>query len=143
MTCSASTEPGYRARVNAAVITTGRLSAAARRNRDRYWCAWAKNAPSPDPIAPPVNALVTNSAAAVPRTSGAISVAHACIVEVDPGTGHVEIQRYLVVEDCGALINPAIVDGQVRGVEAVIDKDYAASMLAASSMNSKSLRPII
>jgi carbon-monoxide dehydrogenase large subunit len=40
---------------------------------------------------------------------------HACVVEVDPDTGHVEILRYLVVEDCGRLINPAIVDGQVRG----------------------------
>jgi carbon-monoxide dehydrogenase large subunit len=40
---------------------------------------------------------------------------HACVVEVDPETGVVEIVRYLVVEDCGALINPAIVDGQVRG----------------------------
>ncbi len=40
---------------------------------------------------------------------------HACIVELDPGTGSVEIKRYLVVEDCGALINPAIVDGQIRG----------------------------
>ena len=40
---------------------------------------------------------------------------HACIVEVDPGTGQVEIKRYLVVEDCGPLINPAIVDGQIRG----------------------------
>jgi carbon-monoxide dehydrogenase large subunit len=40
---------------------------------------------------------------------------HACIVEVDPGTGAVAILRYLVVEDCGPLINPAIVDGQIRG----------------------------
>jgi carbon-monoxide dehydrogenase large subunit len=40
---------------------------------------------------------------------------HACIVEVDPQTGHVRIRRYLVVEDCGPLINPAIVDGQIRG----------------------------
>lgn len=40
---------------------------------------------------------------------------HACIVEVDPEMGQVEIQRYLVVEDCGRLINPAIVDGQIRG----------------------------
>jgi carbon-monoxide dehydrogenase large subunit len=36
-------------------------------------------------------------------------------VEVDPETGHVEILRYLVVEDAGVLVNPAIVDGQVHG----------------------------
>jgi aerobic carbon-monoxide dehydrogenase large subunit len=40
---------------------------------------------------------------------------HAVVAEIDPGTGHVSILRYLVVEDCGVLINPAIVDGQVRG----------------------------
>ncbi len=40
---------------------------------------------------------------------------HCCIVEVHLDTGKVEILRYLVVEDCGDMINPAIVDGQVRG----------------------------
>jgi carbon-monoxide dehydrogenase large subunit len=40
---------------------------------------------------------------------------HACIVEIDPQTGTVEIKRYVVVEDCGELINPAVVDGQIRG----------------------------
>jgi carbon-monoxide dehydrogenase large subunit len=40
---------------------------------------------------------------------------HACWVDVDPETGQVKIERYLVVEDCGTLINPAIVEGQVRG----------------------------
>jgi carbon-monoxide dehydrogenase large subunit len=40
---------------------------------------------------------------------------HACIVEVDLGTGGVTILRYVVVEDCGRVINPAVVDGQVRG----------------------------
>ena len=40
---------------------------------------------------------------------------HACIVEVDLETGLVSFPRYLVVEDCGPVINPAIVDGQVRG----------------------------
>ena len=34
---------------------------------------------------------------------------------MDVETGIVRIPRYLVVEDCGALINPAIVDGQIRG----------------------------
>ena len=40
---------------------------------------------------------------------------HCCIVEVEMDTGHVRIVRYVVVEDCGRMINPAIVDGQVRG----------------------------
>jgi carbon-monoxide dehydrogenase large subunit len=38
-----------------------------------------------------------------------------CWVEIDLDTGLVSIPRYLVVEDCGELINPAIVDGQIRG----------------------------
>ena len=40
---------------------------------------------------------------------------HACWVEVDPELGTVTVRRYLVVEDCGEPINPAIVEGQVRG----------------------------
>ncbi len=40
---------------------------------------------------------------------------HVCMAEVDPETGHVEISRYVVGEDCGYQINPMIVDGQVHG----------------------------
>jgi aerobic carbon-monoxide dehydrogenase large subunit len=40
---------------------------------------------------------------------------HLCHVEIDLDTGAVKILRYLVVEDCGRMINPAIVEGQVRG----------------------------
>ncbi len=40
---------------------------------------------------------------------------HCAIVEVDVETGLVEIERYVLAEDCGKLINPAIVDGQIRG----------------------------
>ncbi len=40
---------------------------------------------------------------------------HGAIVEIDPGTGGVRIDRYVVVEDCGVIINPLIVDGQVHG----------------------------
>jgi carbon-monoxide dehydrogenase large subunit len=38
-----------------------------------------------------------------------------CEVEVDPTTGAVQILRYVVAHDCGRLINPMIVDGQIRG----------------------------
>ena len=40
---------------------------------------------------------------------------HVCLVEVDAGTGAVRILRYVVAEDCGVLINPMIVEGQVVG----------------------------
>jgi len=40
---------------------------------------------------------------------------HCCFVDVDIETGLVHIDRYLVVEDCGFPVNPAIVEGQVRG----------------------------
>lgn len=41
--------------------------------------------------------------------------ANACEVEIDPDTGDVRVVRYVVVHDCGKLINPLIVDGQIRG----------------------------
>jgi carbon-monoxide dehydrogenase large subunit len=40
---------------------------------------------------------------------------HAAMVVIDPGTGAIRLHRYLVVEDCGVVINPVVVDGQVRG----------------------------
>jgi carbon-monoxide dehydrogenase large subunit len=40
---------------------------------------------------------------------------HACIVDVSVATGRVEILRYVVVEDCGRVINPGVVEGQVCG----------------------------
>ncbi len=40
---------------------------------------------------------------------------HLCAVEVDPETGTVEITRYVAVDDCGTIINPMIVEGQVHG----------------------------
>jgi aerobic carbon-monoxide dehydrogenase large subunit len=40
---------------------------------------------------------------------------HGAIVEVDVETGLVRVERYVVAEDCGALINPAVVEGQIRG----------------------------
>ncbi|MFN0072906.1 MAG: xanthine dehydrogenase family protein molybdopterin-binding subunit [Chloroflexota bacterium] len=40
---------------------------------------------------------------------------HICVTEVDPDTGHVEIVRYVCVDDCGRVVNPMIADGQVHG----------------------------
>ena len=41
--------------------------------------------------------------------------AHISIVEVDPETGEIDLQRYVAVDDCGNIINPMLVDGQVHG----------------------------
>jgi aerobic carbon-monoxide dehydrogenase large subunit len=43
------------------------------------------------------------------------SAVHVAQVEVDPATGRVTLLRYVVAHDCGRVINPTIVDGQVHG----------------------------
>jgi carbon-monoxide dehydrogenase large subunit len=40
---------------------------------------------------------------------------HVAMVVIDPGTCAIRLHRYLVVEDCGVVINPVVVAGQVRG----------------------------
>jgi carbon-monoxide dehydrogenase large subunit len=40
---------------------------------------------------------------------------HVCVVEVDTETGRSEVVKYVAVDDCGVVINPMIVDGQVHG----------------------------
>jgi len=44
--------------------------------------------------------------------------AHLAVVDVDLETGGVELVRYVVVEDCGRMVNPVIVDGQTHGAVA-------------------------
>jgi carbon-monoxide dehydrogenase large subunit len=41
--------------------------------------------------------------------------AHICVTEIDPDTGDVKIERYMAVDDCGKIINPLIVAGQIHG----------------------------
>jgi aerobic carbon-monoxide dehydrogenase large subunit len=40
---------------------------------------------------------------------------HVCVVEIDEKTGKVDVVRYVAVDDCGNVVNPMIVDGQVHG----------------------------
>ncbi|MBX5088257.1 xanthine dehydrogenase family protein molybdopterin-binding subunit [Rhizobium lentis] len=53
-----------------------------------------------------------------PYLGTACSSTHLAMVEVDPETYGVKILRYVVAEDCGRIINPMIVDGQVHGAVA-------------------------
>jgi carbon-monoxide dehydrogenase large subunit len=50
-----------------------------------------------------------------PERGNAANGVHAMIVEVDPETCLVRIQRYVVVHDCGVVINPMVVEAQVQG----------------------------
>ena len=52
-----------------------------------------------------------------PTVSGGVFAygTHAVVVAVDPDSGVVELLDYVVAEDCGTMINPMIVDGQVQG----------------------------
>ncbi len=38
-----------------------------------------------------------------------------CVVDIDRGTGQVKIRRFVAIDDCGNIINPMIVDGQIHG----------------------------
>src|SRR5678816_1308205 len=40
---------------------------------------------------------------------------YVCVVDIDRGTGMVKIRRFVAVDDCGNIINPMIVDGQIHG----------------------------
>lgn len=53
-----------------------------------------------------------------PYLGTAASATHLAAVEVDPGTFAVRVLAYHVAEDCGRIINPLIVDGQVQGAVA-------------------------
>ncbi|WP_428265637.1 molybdopterin cofactor-binding domain-containing protein [Haliangium sp.] len=50
-----------------------------------------------------------------PKSGTTASGAHAVLVEVDPDTFDVTIRRYVVVHDCGTVINPLILEGQIQG----------------------------
>jgi carbon-monoxide dehydrogenase large subunit len=41
--------------------------------------------------------------------------AHIAVVEVDPDTGSVKFEKYIAVDDCGNIVNPMVVEGQLHG----------------------------
>jgi carbon-monoxide dehydrogenase large subunit len=101
-----------------------------------------------DPNVPPVPAggapgLESRDYYSPPRCTFASGM-HAAIVEIDPDTSEISIMRYCVVHDCGTLINPMIVTGQVHGGVAqgiagalyeTLDYDEHGQLLNASFMD--------
>ena len=67
--------------------------------------------PMPGGISPGLEATDYFNVTGVPFASAT----NLAVVEVDPETGEVKLLRYCVVHDCGRVINPMIVDGQIHG----------------------------
>ncbi|WP_296643239.1 xanthine dehydrogenase family protein molybdopterin-binding subunit [Roseinatronobacter sp.] len=85
------------------------------------------------------------SAIVVPPEANFPNGVHVCEVELDPKTGRVSIERYLVVDDVGTVVNPMLVKGQIHGgvaqgigqaagEEIVFDAD-SAQLLTGSFMD--------
>jgi carbon-monoxide dehydrogenase large subunit len=62
-----------------------------------------------------VDPILEGSAAFDPPNWTFPSGTHICVVEIDPETGSTRIDKYVAVDDCGNIVNPLIVDGQVMG----------------------------
>jgi aerobic carbon-monoxide dehydrogenase large subunit len=78
--------------------------------------AFAANA-RPDHLPAGMAPLLESTATYEPADSGGVFAygTHAVLVAVDPDSGAIELLDYVVSEDCGTMINPMIVDGQVVG----------------------------
>ncbi len=79
----------------------------------REVCKMAMVRPDRVPGGVPVALEATESYEPPPLSTP--NATHLAIVEVDPETGQIQILRYLVVHDCGKMVNPMIVEGQIRG----------------------------
>jgi aerobic carbon-monoxide dehydrogenase large subunit len=62
-------------------------------------------------VAPGLEATATFD----PSGSAYSYATHVCEVEVDPATGGVRLLQYVAVDDCGTVVNPMLVDGQLVG----------------------------
>lgn len=83
-------------------IEIAHLARAAHRNLERL----------PEGMGPGLAALAGCDGPADGTYSNAV---HAAVVEIDMNSGKLTLRRFVVVEDCGVIINPMVVDGQVRG----------------------------
>jgi carbon-monoxide dehydrogenase large subunit len=106
----------------------------------------ARRVDAPMPVADAAARLggitATASSGAPPETYA--SGSYACVVSVDPDTGRVRLLRVVAVDDCGVVINPLLVEGQVHGAVAQgvgqalsehVQYDSAGQPMSASLMD--------
>ncbi len=79
--------------------------------REIAWLAYYKSNALPQGIEPGLDATRHYDPPPMTFTNGS----HLAVVDVDAGTGHVTLKQYVAVEDCGRIINPIIVEGQMMG----------------------------
>src|SRR2546428_9778913 len=122
----------------------GRFAARGRPARGVPWAGVARVASLPGSgvpagVEPGLEASVTYDPPPAVFSNGV----HAAMVELDRETGQVTVRRYAIAEDCGPLINPRIVDGQIHGGlaqgfgEALLERvayDAAGQALATTFM---------
>ena len=89
-------------------------SAASRSPSWRGWRPFRRAADCP-PDSSPASRPPCPSIPPGPTFAGAV---HVALVEIDRETGRVSVRRYVVVEDCGRVVNPMIVEGQIHGAVA-------------------------
>lgn len=76
---------------------------------------WHRNPEELPADVDPAGVEVTSGFRPSPDNSPFSYATHAAVVAVDPDLGHVEILDYVICEDCGTIVNPMIVDGQIVG----------------------------
>ena len=77
--------------------------------------AVARAAFNPTQLPPDVEPGFAESGHFTPPSPTFPNGCHVCEVEIEPETGHVDIVRYLVVDDFGTVVNPLLLRGQVQG----------------------------
>jgi aerobic carbon-monoxide dehydrogenase large subunit len=75
----------------------------------------APNDPDTPPVGPGESPGLEGTDYYSPARSTFANGMHAVVVETDPDTAEITILRYCVVHDCGTLVNPMIVEGQIHG----------------------------
>ena len=97
------------------ILQEGQAKLARHPERQVSLCEIAQAAKDPDRLPPGMDTELDVTQVYDPPSITFSNSSHVAVVDVDPETGQLDIVRYVVVEDCGEMINPGIVEGQLHG----------------------------